>query len=45
VYRDAGLGVPHDVAVFEAVVEQLRAQPPWQARVAAAHTIPRELRQ
>ncbi len=26
------------------VVEQLRAQPSWQARVAAAHTIPRELR-
>jgi pimeloyl-ACP methyl ester carboxylesterase len=27
------------------VVEQLRAQPSWQARVAAAHTIPRELRE
>jgi pimeloyl-ACP methyl ester carboxylesterase len=26
------------------VVEQLRAQPSWQARIAAAHTIPRELR-
>jgi pimeloyl-ACP methyl ester carboxylesterase len=26
------------------VVEQLRAQPSWQARVTAAHTIPRELR-
>jgi hypothetical protein len=26
------------------VVEQLRAQPSWQARIAAARTIPRELR-
>ncbi len=26
------------------VVEHLRSQPAWQARVAAAHTIPRELR-
>ena len=26
------------------VVEYMRAQPAWQARVAAAHTIPRELR-
>src|SRR3712207_9559298 len=26
------------------VVEYMRSQPAWQARVAAAHTIPRELR-
>jgi pimeloyl-ACP methyl ester carboxylesterase len=35
----------HEVAgLSPQVVEQLRAQPAWQARVAAAHTIPRELR-
>jgi pimeloyl-ACP methyl ester carboxylesterase len=31
-------------AVVDAVMSALRAQPSWQARVALAHTLPRELR-